>query len=160
MNVWYVSIGVRYFRKASKKLEILGAPAEQNWVHWIQVLSCKSCIRITTNPSYLLNLYSNIVTWRICLQCGRPGFDPWVGGKISWRRERPPTPVFWPGEFHGLSPWGCKDLDTTEWLSLTHSNLFQITVVIITKWTSFCPQVGDTRHTFIALLQDGKCLAS
>ena len=32
---------------------------------------------------------------------GRPGFDPWVG-KIPWRRERLPTPVFWPGEFHGL----------------------------------------------------------
>ena len=28
-------------------------------------------------------------------------FDPWVG-KIPWRRERLPTPVFWPGEFHGL----------------------------------------------------------
>ena len=25
--------------------------------------------------------------------------DPWVG-KISWRRERLPTPVFWPEEFH------------------------------------------------------------
>ena len=31
----------------------------------------------------------------------RPGYDPWVG-KIPWRRERLPTPVFWPGEFHGL----------------------------------------------------------
>ena len=30
---------------------------------------------------------------RICLQCGRPGFDPQVG-KIPWRRERLPTPVF------------------------------------------------------------------
>ena len=30
---------------------------------------------------------------------GRPGFDPWVG-KIPWRRL--PTPIFWPGEFHGL----------------------------------------------------------
>ena len=39
--------------------------------------------------------------WRICLQCERPGFDPSVG-KISWRRERLPSPVFWPGEFHGL----------------------------------------------------------
>ena len=38
---------------------------------------------------------------RICPQCGRPRFDPWVG-KIPWRRERLPTPVFWPGEFHGL----------------------------------------------------------
>ena len=39
--------------------------------------------------------------------------------KIPWRRERLPTPVFWPGEFHGLySPWGRTESDTTEWLSL------------------------------------------
>ena len=47
----------------------------------------------------------------------KPGFDPWVG-KIPWRRERLPTPVFWPGEFHGLySPWGRKESDMTERLS-------------------------------------------
>ena len=31
--------------------------------------------------------------------------ETWVRslfGKIPWRRERLPTPVFWPGEFHGL----------------------------------------------------------
>ena len=40
--------------------------------------------------------------------------DSWVG-KIHWRRDKLPTPVFWPGEFHGLqSSWGCKELDTTE----------------------------------------------
>ena len=45
-------------------------------------------------------------------------FDPWVG-KIPWRREWLPTPVFWPGEFLGLySPWGLKESDTTEQLSL------------------------------------------
>ena len=45
--------------------------------------------------------------------------DPKVG-KIPWRRERLPTPVFWPGEFHGLySPWGHKELDRTEPLSLS-----------------------------------------
>ena len=39
----------------------------------------------------------------------------WVG-KISWRRE--PTPVFWPGEFHGLcSPWDCKKSDN--WVTFT-----------------------------------------
>ena len=49
-----------------------------------------------------------------CGSAGRPGFDPSVG-KIPWRRERLLTPVFWPGEFHGLySPWGRKELDTTE----------------------------------------------
>ena len=50
--------------------------------------------------------------------CGRHGFNPWVR-KIPWRRKRLPTPLFWSGEFHGLySPWGHKDSDTTEWLSL------------------------------------------
>ena len=45
---------------------------------------------------------SLVLSWlRIRPQCGRPGFDPWVG-KTSWRRERQPTPVFCPGEFHGL----------------------------------------------------------
>ena len=52
-------------------------------------------------------------------QCGRPGFNPWVG-KILWRRERLLTWVFWPGEFHRLySPWGRKEWDTTEQLSHT-----------------------------------------
>ena len=38
---------------------------------------------------------------RIRLQCGRLGFDPWVG-KICWRREQAPTSVFWPRELHEL----------------------------------------------------------
>ena len=55
---------------------------------------------------------------RICPQCGRSGFDPWVGNTHR-RRERLPTPVFWPGEFLELySPWGHKESDTTERLSL------------------------------------------
>ena len=51
---------------------------------------------------------------RICLQCRRPGFNPWVG-KILRKRECQPTPVFLPGEFHGqrslagYSPWGHKE---------------------------------------------------
>ena len=45
-------------------------------------------------------------------------FNSWVR-KIPWKRERLPTPVFWPGEFHRLySPWGHKESDTTEQLSL------------------------------------------
>ena len=53
------------------------------------------------------------------LQCGRLRFDPWFG-KIPLRRERLPTAVFWPGEFHGLySPWGCKESDRMEQLSLS-----------------------------------------
>ena len=38
--------------------------------------------------------------WRICLWCGRPVFDPWVG-KSPRRRERLPTPVLLPGASQG-----------------------------------------------------------
>ena len=52
-----------------------------------------------------------------------PRLDPWVG-KIPWRRERLSTAVFWPGEFHELySPWGRKELDTTERLSHLDSRI-------------------------------------
>ena len=47
--------------------------------------------------------------------------DTWVqflGWEDPQRRERLPTPVFWPGEFHGLYLWGHKDSDITEQLSL------------------------------------------
>ena len=60
----------------------------------------------------------------VCLQCGRPGFDPWVR-KIPWRRKWKPTPVFLPGESHGwrslvgYSTQGCKESDTTERLHFT-----------------------------------------
>ena len=41
-------------------------------------------------------------------------------GRPPGRRERLLTVVFWPGEFHGLySPWGRKESDTTERLSLS-----------------------------------------
>ena len=34
------------------------------------------------------------------------------------------TPVFWPREFHGLySPWGRKESDMTEQLSLSRASL-------------------------------------
>ena len=71
--------------------------------------------------------------WRIRLQCRRHkrhGFDPWVR-KISWRRKWQPTPVFLPEESHGqrnlvgCSPWGCKESDTTEQLSMHAWALYQ-----------------------------------
>ena len=39
-------------------------------------------------------------------------------GRSSGERNGLPTPVSWPGEFHGLHrPWGHKEMDTTGWLS-------------------------------------------
>ena len=41
-------------------------------------------------------------------------------GKTPWKMEWLPTPVFWPGEFHGLySPGGRKEPDVTGQLSLS-----------------------------------------
>ena len=46
-------------------------------------------------------------------------FNPW-GRKITWSRKWQPAPVILTGKFHGqrtlvgYSPWGHKELDTTE----------------------------------------------
>ena len=50
-----------------------------------------------------------------------------LGQEDSWRRKWLPTPVFLPGEFHGqkslvgYSPWGHKESDRTEQLTLSLS---------------------------------------
>ena len=44
-------------------------------------------------------------------------------GRSPGVREQLPSPVLWPGEFHGhgslvgYSPWGCKESNTTERLT-------------------------------------------
>ena len=59
---------------------------------------------------------------KICLQCSKPRFNPWVRN-IPCRRKWIPTPAFLLGEFHGqrslagYSPWDHKQSDMTEWLT-------------------------------------------
>ena len=81
--------------------------------------------------------------------------DPWVG-KVSWRRKWPPTPVFLPGKFHGMrslagySLWGCKELGTTEGLTLSPlilSSLLFLDLEMMTYfswlWINFSLQLAD-----------------
>ena len=83
----------------------------------------------------------------ICLQCGRPGFDPWVR-KIPWRRKWQPTPVFLPGKSHGwrslvgYSLWGHKESDMTEWLHF-HFPCPEI-----------CPQAPNVGRVLVSISQD------
>ena len=76
-----------------------------------------------------LNWTEGLPRWRSCKEsdcqcrrCRRHRFDPWVG-KILWKREWQPTPVFLPSESYwqrslvGYSPWGHKESDMTEYLS-------------------------------------------
>ena len=63
------------------------------------------------------------------------GFHLWVR-KIPWSRKWQPTPLFLLGEFHGqktlevYSPWGHKELDTTE-----HESI--IFIFIFSEWILF-----------------------
>ena len=78
-------------------------------------VSLAVCFFGNNNFTYLLVGLPLWLSWeRMHLQSRRPGFNPWVG-KTPWRRGQLPTPVFWPGEVHGLySPWGGRDSDTIE----------------------------------------------
>ena len=83
----------------------------------------------------------------IYLPCGRLGFNPWLG-KILWRREWQPTPVFLSGEFHGqrslasYSPWGFKESDTAERLIHTFSRGMCLATTYLSTCTVSPAQFG------------------
>ena len=56
-------------------------------------------------------------------------WETWVqslGWEDPLEKRKATTPVFWPGEFHGLySPWGHKESDTTEQLLLSFSGILR-----------------------------------
>ena len=63
-------------------------------LRWVLIVACR-IFHIHCSMWELLGLPGTSVGKKICLQCGRPGFNPWVG-KIPCRRERLPTPVSGP----------------------------------------------------------------
>ena len=73
-------------------------------------------------------------------QSRRLRFSPWIG-QIPWRRKWQPTPVFLHGKscrlrsLAGCSPWGHKELDTTECMCVhvrTHTHLHTTFSCILT----------------------------
>ena len=105
---WWISIGHQQQKKREKMENT-----------YVQLYISKASSNFDARASLVTQMVKNL-----CVQGRRPGFDPWVK-KITWRREWLPTPVFLPGEFHGQrrlashSPWGCKESDTTKWLTLS-----------------------------------------
>ena len=77
----------------------------------------------------------NVSIWKsVLFRCNQVKMmSYWIWGVFSWpfpwRRKWQPTPVFLPGESHGrrslvgYSPWGRKELDTTERLHFTFTSL-------------------------------------
>ena len=90
-------------------------------IPWIEELGglpsmgCKELDMTERLRFTLLSLFRGLVAQLVKnLPVKRSQFDSSVG-KIPWRRNRLPTPVFWPGKLHGLySPWGGKESDMTE----------------------------------------------
>ena len=75
---------------------------------------------------------------RICLQCRRPGFDPWVG-KIPWRREWQPTPVFCRGNPMDGGAWRA----TIRGVAESRTRLCELTLSLCAKHNS--PKAGATK---------------
>ena len=72
-------------------------------------------------------------------------------GRFPWRRERLSTPVFWPGEFHGLcSLWGSKESDMTERLSLSLLSLSPGSMLLtLTLSISSCVQGSLEKESYL-----------
>ena len=66
-----------------------------------------------------------------------------------WRRKRLPTPVFWPGEFHGLcSRWGCKESDMTKQLLLSLSIIIYVNIIALEcMYRILCKRVGYNSYS-------------
>ena len=86
----------------------------------------KLCV-IQKGQKYM-GLPGSSVGKKICLQCRRPRFNPWVR-TIPWRRKWQATPVAFPGKSCGqrslvhYSPWGHKESGITERLTLSLSSV-------------------------------------
>ena len=74
------------------------------------------------------------------------GFDPWVG-QIPWRSKWQPTPVSLSGKSHGqrimvgCSPWGHKESDTTQQLTLTYFLTYIPGINLIWSWCIFLSMI-------------------
>ena len=120
------------------------APGSKLWpspplAHWIlsspalsklalQQLTPLIFLKIEVQLIYNIVLVSGVWTSLVAqLVKNLPAMQETWAGKIPWRKERLPTPVFRPGEFHGVySPWGCKESDMTERLSLHVTSSLQV----------------------------------
>ena len=99
---------------------------------WQFILGLDFCIDIYMSMCVHVCVYQ--FPWRLSgkestCQCRRCEFDPWVR-KIPWRRKWQPTLVFLSGKFHGqrspvgYSPWGGKELDTTQLLNNNNNGFY------------------------------------
>ena len=82
-------------------VQFLGRSAGEGIGYIHQYTWASLVAQLVKNPAALWKTWIQSLDWE----------DPLEKGKAT-------TPVFWPGEFHGLySPWGCKESHMTDRLS-------------------------------------------
>ena len=78
-------------------------------ISWLQSLSA-----VILEPNFLIH-YGQESAYNV----GGLGSIPGLG-RSAGEGKKLPTPIFWPGELHGLySPWAHRELDRTEQVSLS-----------------------------------------
>ena len=103
----------------------------------VQSPLCPGLIENGVSPHQVAHPLRNPKNWMVFVKSNScrnklspmyDGFDPWVRN-TPWRREWLPTPVFLAGKSHGqrslvgYSPWGCKELDMTEQLTVSQMTM-------------------------------------
>ena len=84
---------------------------------------------------------------RICVQGKRPGFSPLVR-KVPWRRERLPTPVFFPGESMDRGAWvySRRDFEESDMAERLSHRRDSVVLLGLPEWeTSAFPCPGGPR---------------
>ena len=130
--------------------------------------AARICVQISSykDTSHWIRAHTNelaIRAWwlrwlRVCLQCRRPTFNPWVG-KNPWKREWLLTPIFLLREFYGqrslagYSPRDCKESNTTKCQTniLPFCIFFFLGMVLI---TSSCTMLQTSVHSSLGTLSD------
>ena len=106
---------------------------------WVTlIISCPTYSCLRTFELAIPSAWKWLRWLRICLQGGKPRFDPWVR-RIPWRREWLPIPVFVPGEFHGqMSMVGYSPQSGKEWVTTEANNTFPFTAWKCLQFVSSC----------------------
>ena len=84
-----------YDFKFQKHLSLADAYGQMSQTFKLQLVKCNLVKHFCINLHIVAQLVKNPPAMQ----------ETWVRslvGKIPWRKERLPTTVFWPGEFHGI----------------------------------------------------------
>ena len=113
-NTWWSFLGGRALRTAP------GIPVSRPGIptSWVATLEKEKRGKVHSLGQKCLPLKCGSAGKESTCNVGDLGLIPGLG-RPPGERKGLPTPVFWLGEFHRLcSPWGHKELDMTERLSI------------------------------------------